>query len=142
MNATITQTHTRKPYKPGHSIVYVDCSITDLVDKEFYSKHKLWELNFKCETWSSVKRMASKYTAEALKTLFPTDTIKYSAKAGCSCGCSPGYRITHSGSSFASHDHWVDVTHDEDVLNKVREELVCFERKLEQEIFEHTEKTV
>ena len=138
MTATITQSWNRTPYKHGRSVVYVDCSITELVDKEFYTKHKIWDLNFKCKTWSAVKRLASKYATVALQPLFPNDAIKYSDKAGCSCGCSPGYHITHNGSS-SSKDIWVSITHDEDTLNKVRNELVVFEDKLQREIFAHKE---
>lgn len=142
MNATITSSQLRSPYKYGSSIVYVDCTITTLIDKEFFVKHKIYNLEFKCNTWNAVKKFATNYTTRALQSLFPNDTIKFSAKAGCSCGCSPGYRVTHSNPILTGRDIWVDVNYDDSILNEVRVELARFENKLEKEIFEHKEKVI
>lgn len=138
MNAVITKEHKRDRTTLESSIVYVKCPITNIVDEEFFLKHKIFNLNFKCNTWNAVKRYVNKLTITALQPLFPDDTLKFSAKAGCQCGCSPGYKLTHSKVRVGK-DIWATVTYNDDILNQVRDELAHFETKLQKEIAEHNE---
>ena len=94
--------------RPGRSIVYVN-SVLDKAADEFGTKYDVWNLPFKSKTWSSVCRVINKATAELLRQLFPDAvSIKFSAKAGCSCGCSPGY-IVKKNDYVVGSNHWVDI---------------------------------
>ena len=134
MNATITNKQNRDRMSFGNSVVYVESALNTLVDKEFFNKHKIYNLEFKCNTWNAVKRHVNNYTIVALTSLFPNDTFKFSQKAGCKCGCSPGFRLTHSNASTVGQDIWVDVTYNDDILNRLCDDLAHFEIKLQKEI--------
>lgn len=98
MKATITQTRSiSNPArnKSGRSIVYVESPLNDVAD-QFASEHGIYGLPFKCKTWSKVCRQVNKAHVVELKKLFPEALeIRFSAKAGCSCGCSPGFIMKH-----------------------------------------------
>ncbi|NCX79853.1 MAG: hypothetical protein EBW96_08135, partial [Actinobacteria bacterium] len=73
--------------EPGRSIVYVNSPL-DQVAEDFGNQYGVWQLPFKSRTWSSINNEVSKITAEVLKELFAgAVSIKFSQKAGCSCGC-------------------------------------------------------
>lgn len=111
MKATLTKTapvQNSRRQKPGRSIVYIESPFDTIAD-EFASEHKVWNLPFKSKTWSAVCREATKINAKALKELFPEAvSIKFSAKAGCTCGCSQGY-IVKTNSTLPGQNHWVTV---------------------------------
>lgn len=111
MKATITQT--RKPHRSdrrsaGRSIIYVESPLDNVADR-WFEGNKIRELSFKCKTWSKVSRMTTKPTAVALKELFPEAlSITFSSKAGCKCGCSPGYIMKHPANQYGNN-FWVKV---------------------------------
>jgi hypothetical protein len=107
MKATITQSHPRNS-KPGHSVVYIESPL-DQVANKFASKHGVYNLPFKCKTWSKICKEVSKTTSQTLKQLFEEAlSIKFSSKAGCSCGCSPGYILKHEPNQYG-RDFWVSL---------------------------------
>ena len=79
--------------------VSVDGPMNDLIDKEFFSKHEIYNLDFKCSAWSRVTGAATKAIVAALKPVLAAHVglkpenldLHFSRYAGCSCGCSPGY---------------------------------------------------
>ena len=66
---------------------------------KFYFDHNIYDLNFKSNAWNAVIRATTKLTAKKIlahfKTLGVEDgqivSLQFSHKAGCSCGCSPGF---------------------------------------------------
>jgi hypothetical protein len=107
MKAIITQSNPRNN-KIGNSIVYVESQLDAVVDA-WYNKHEVYNLSFKCKTWGKVKTLATKEHTKALKELFPdAHSIKFSSKAGCRCGCSPGYIIKHEPNTYG-RNFWVDM---------------------------------
>ena len=141
MKATLTKTtpvQNSRRAKPGRSLVYVNSPFDDIVD-EFGSRNKIWNLDFKSKTWSAVCREATKYNIKALKTIFPEAvSIKFSAKAGCSCGCSPGY-IVQTNSTSLGTNNWVTIEATRTILDMFRASIFSTRREFElrEEIEKH-----
>jgi hypothetical protein len=111
MRATITQTretgHALRN-KSGRSIVYVESNLNDIADK-FAMANGIYELPFKSKTWNKVCRQVNKTLSTELKKLFPEAlNITFSAKAGCKCGCSPGYIMKHEPNQRGKN-FWVTI---------------------------------
>lgn len=130
MKATLTKTcsiRDSRRAKPGRSIVYVSSPLDDVADA-FAKEYGVWQLPFKSRTWSSVCSEVSKITADVLKEIFAgAVSIKFSQKAGCSCGCSPGYIVKYN-SHREGLNHWVDIEASEDELKELRASLFSLRR--------------
>jgi len=113
--------------------VSVDGPMNDLIDKEFFSKYKIWELDFKCAAWGRVSGAATKAIVAALKPVLAAHVslkpenldLHFSRYAGCSCGCSPGYVGKIIGApGYAGNLRrsrvFMEVAATEEELNKVR----------------------
>jgi hypothetical protein len=128
MAATITQINRpdRDDYRKAATrfTVYTDGVGRDLADKEYFRKHDIGSLNFKCASWSRVVGFAAaieaRHAAAAIEEAFGVRVaLKFSRTAGCSCGCSPGFvgtildsdpfAFTHGGSPLSRASIWVDV---------------------------------
>ena len=123
-------------YLPDACIVYANSNATKVVD-DFFHDNKIYALDFKCRTWTKVGNEGTKLTIDALRDIFGPDVnIKWSRTAGCSCGCSPGYKVKNlkMGSEYRNHDVWVDVEVDTTELVK---RLPAYKVKLEAEIAKH-----
>ena len=131
MKANIT--YTRKSSRVKGSVIYVESSITKAAD-EFAGKHGIYTLRFKSAVWTKICRMANKLNAQALNDLFPEAlTIKFSHKAGCSCGCSPGFRLKCKDDLHQGKDFWVDLEATEDEVAAFKAQLSPLVEKLEEE---------
>ena len=104
MNATITTT--RRTTKHSHrSVIYIESPLNDIAD-EFATKHGVFGLSFKSKTWSKVCRATNKRHVEVLRKVFPDAiNIQFSNTAGCACGCSPGFIMTHAPA--LKSNYWV-----------------------------------
>lgn len=133
MKATLTKTtpvQNSRRAKAGRSLVYVNSPFDDIVD-EFGSRNKIWNLDFKSKTWSAVCREATKYNIKALKTIFPEAvSIKFSQKAGCSCGCSPGY-IVKTNSTQLGTNNWANIEAPQAVKDMFRLSIFSARRAME-----------
>ena len=119
--------------------VYVESNVTTLIDK-FFSDHKIYSLGFKCKTWNRMVSMAQKIEVAAMKEFFGADDgldIKYSHKTGCSCGCSPGFKVRKAFSpavaDYKNCDVWLNLKLDTTEIKKM---LPLFEAKLKVELLE------
>jgi len=111
MKAVITQTNTTKcsDRLQSRSIIYIGKSPLDNVVDKWFTDNEIIDLSFKCKTWSNVARLATKATSPLLKQLFPEAlSITFSRKAGCKCGCSPGYIMKHEPNQYG-RNFWVDI---------------------------------
>ena len=132
MKATLTKTApvSDRRAKAGRNLVYIKSPFDDIAD-EFASQHGIWNLPFKCKTWSKICREATKLNIQAFKHLFPDATsIKFSAKAGCSCSCSPGY-IVKTDSYLKGTNNWLTVEASQVVLDMFRASIFSARRKFE-----------
>jgi len=129
----------RRPYSErtihnGFNI-FVDSNATALVD-EFFNKHEIWKLDFKCSTWTRMKNAATKINVAAMHEFFGSDVeINFSHKAGCSCGCSPGYRARKAFGQayhkYINQDIWAEVKAD---LSELKAKMPKFEEMLKKEL--------
>jgi hypothetical protein len=146
MKATLTKTapvQNSRRQKPGRNIVYIESPFDTIAD-EFASKHNVWNLPFKSKTWSKICSEATKINAKALKEIFPEAvSIKFSAKAGCACGCSQGY-IVKTNSTLLGQNHWVTIEASQVEQDVFRAGILSLRRAvdLQEEIAEHELVTV
>jgi hypothetical protein len=120
--------------------VYADSNLSEVID-EFFNSKKIYSLPFKCRTWTKLKNFVNKVEEVSLKkslSLEDSAVVKYSHKAGCSCGCSPGFRVRKTRTAlneFRNHDVWVKLEYD---LAPIKSVLPAFESMLAKEIDAHT----
>ena len=112
-------------------------SVEQLAD-DWFSKCKIWMLDYKCKTWASVVRKSNSVLYSTLREKFDATKVRYSRNAGCSCGCSPGFIVEeakHEGRRF-TYAH-CDITSSEEEANSFKEFLVKATVKLRAEMAEH-----
>ena len=119
--------------------VYADSNLSETID-EFFNTNKIYSLSFKCRTWTKLKNFVSKIEETSLKESLSLEdfaVVKYSHKAGCSCGCSPGFRVRKTLKTlneFRNHDVYVKLDYD---LAAIKAALPVFESMLAEEIVAH-----
>lgn len=118
--------------------MFVKSNLSDVIDA-FFNDNKIYSLRFKCKTWTKLKNFVSKIESKHIHSVLELDetaTVKYSHKAGCSCGCSPGFRIRNASSrkDYMNHDVWSTISFDTSEFEKV---LPKFKEMLETEIKSH-----
>jgi hypothetical protein len=107
----------RERSTPLGCIVSVDSAATNKAT-EWFNKHEVWGIDWKCKTWSRLQGAGTKLTIASLREIFGPDAdIKFSMYAGCSmCPCSPGYRVKNlTGDLVKKYGNqylWVKVTED------------------------------
>lgn len=100
--AIITHTHQSVyDYQQARRRGYVAIEIkaTDLVERDNEWRSVMWKED---ETaGAKLRRALIRDVVKLLKELYPDSKIAFSQKAGCSCGCSPGYYVkTQAGNSL------------------------------------------
>ena len=121
MQATISSSRNSNK---RHSVIYLDSPLNDVADK-FATQHGIYEAPFKSKTWSKVSRLANKHHITSLKELFPeSDEIRFSAKAGCRCGCSPGFIMKHKHPNQFGRVFWVNLEVSEAELTAFKNKFV------------------
>lgn len=111
---------------------FVSSNTSKAIDP-FFEKHKIYGLNFKCATWSSLRNRAAKLDIAELQTVFgPKAQIRWSRTAGCSCGCSPGYVITGDiPSEYRNMNVFADIKTD---VSTLKSEMPKYETRLAKEL--------
>lgn len=123
---TIKTTDTRRAtYSGNKTIVYVDSNLLDTVDKDIFDKY-VSNLRVKSRAWPALIRKVTAAIAPAIKEHLNGDyKVTYSRKAGCKCGCSPGFIVTRHGSYtqpiLVYKEMFVDVVHTEEEIESFRE---------------------
>ena len=81
----------------------------------------IYSLPYKSKTWSALCREVSKITSKLLRDqiFVGATSVTFSAKAGCTCGCSPGY-IVKKDDYALGQNHWVDIELTEEELSAFR----------------------
>lgn len=146
MTATVTS-NKRRVYPDR--IIYGGCNVfikspaNKIIDDWFMSKG-VYGFDFKCKTWAKLKTIASKLNIEAIRTVFGNECdIVYSASAGCSCGCSPGYKVRNLSheqmNEYCNRDVWMDLNVD---TSKLERDMPIFDLMLEKEVARNDELAV
>lgn len=100
MPSEITTVRKRKPYgreaiKNGFCL-FIDgkSDALDIGDSLFH-EHKIWSIRQKVKTYRRIQTQCTKELIADLRTIpgFENLDIRWSRTAGCSCGCSPGFRV-------------------------------------------------
>jgi hypothetical protein len=109
----------------SHAKVYVSRkgeNGADLID-EWFNDNTVRELVVKSTAWAFLRRIVNGIESGAIaKALeIPAENVRFSQKAGCSCGCSPGFIA--KGSKFTSQNVWADIEYSESDLDEIREAL-------------------
>jgi hypothetical protein len=99
---------------PSRAVVYVESNVVKLVD-ELFNKHEVYSLPSKSRAWSTLGNKATRQVSAELKDFFKAKEVKFSRKAGCSCGCSPGYIVMDSPDLYRK-EAWVNITSDDTVV--------------------------
>lgn len=92
--AIITKTHVsaydyNEMRRRGH--VSIEIKATELAQRDDEWRSVMWSEN---ETKGETLRKALlKDVIKLLKELYPDSKVTFSQKAGCRCGCSPGYYV-------------------------------------------------
>lgn len=108
----------------GRSIVYIESPFDKVADR-WFTANRVMNLSFKCKTWNKISRMATKAALSSLKELFPEALkITFSAKAGCRCGCSPGYIMKHQPNQYG-RTFWVDIEASESEIESFAISINC-----------------
>jgi hypothetical protein len=74
---------------------FIDSTLVDC-STEVYHENELYNVEWKSKAWSKLSSWATRLTAKALREkleLSNNVSVTFSAYAGCSCPCSPGYII-------------------------------------------------
>jgi hypothetical protein len=118
------KTDTTKPNNKYSPLKFVVCTsedkTADILD-QWFSDQKISELNFRCKAWNSLVASANKISAPAIAAHLIQECVTlglqkpeglkltYSRKAGCRCGCSPGYvgSLTSPHPTLSGKDVWV-----------------------------------
>lgn len=107
----------REKRTPLGCTVSVKSNATDKAS-EWFNRHDVGGIRWKCKTWGRVSGAGNKLTIKALREIFGADAdIKFSMYAGCSmCPCSPGYRVRNlTGDLVKEYGNkalWVEVSED------------------------------
>lgn len=120
--------------------VFVSSNATDLAD-EWFTRNKVWSLDFKCKTWGKVCRLLHKINKVAISDLLECNKkdIVYSVNCGCSsCPCSPGYNVYNTNKN--NKGVWVNIEASADELDPLMEYLKLADLELQVEIAENNNK--
>jgi hypothetical protein len=124
----------RERYTDG-ARVFADSNTSKVVN-EFFNKNEIFNLAWKCKTWSSLRNKATKLDIAELKTVFgPYAVIRWSRTAGCSCGCSPGFVVSGEiDRKYMNANVYVNIAVQPAAIAKLKTEMPKFQQRLNEEI--------
>lgn len=123
-------------------VVYTAGAARDVADREYFTKHSIGDLKFKCASWSRVGSFAAKIEGAAAKAAVEAKfgvvvELKFSRTAGCSCGCSPGFVgkiVSGIAPELSRADVWVKETISEAEVKAVADFAAKWAARLPEEI--------
>ena len=112
--AIVTQTRFDQKVRPGKCKVYVNSdNPVDKMLEAWFDKNKIYQLTFKSRAWMWLSNQRHKLFAQLIGEALGCGwaNVKFSHKAGCSCGCSPGFNVSLPQQALlhARSDVWVDI---------------------------------
>jgi hypothetical protein len=109
-------------------IVYINSNLLSVLDNELFFPYVI-DLKVKSKAWKSIKNKALGMIGNAIKNqMHESYTVKYNEKAGCNCGCSPGFVVKRDvkvsykdlSPSLDFTEMWIDADFSEDEMNDFR----------------------
>ena len=134
-------------YRARKAVVYVEKTAIDELLGKWFMEHNIYSFKWKCNTWTWLSKKRNTVISERINKLLKVDQnckVVWSAYAGCSCSCSPGFLIKRGGrnerriliDNQAYSSIWVDINTD-DVINSFKNYITVAEKKLAKEKLKH-----
>jgi len=91
--------------------VYVNDTPLHKIADAWFDDNDIWNLKVKSKAWNMITRSLNKTVGMKLANHFkvPVENCVWSRTTGCSCGCSPGYKIKGVRLELVRRDAWADV---------------------------------
>jgi len=103
----------RTDYEYRKARAYVSSNLIGIAD-DWYMEKELYKRKFKSKAWKGVSRLVNKkVNAAIVEHVEGVTGSSFSSKAGCACGCSPGYIL--EGPTYRSFDLIIEFG-DEDLV--------------------------
>ncbi len=131
-------------YKDRKAVIYVESNSIDELINKWFDEHEIHNLTFKSKAWSYINKKRNAFIAERIHKLLNLDPhykIVFSHRAGCSCGCSPGFLIKQGGRNCRwvcidgeqlSHV-WVKLDTD-NLISAIESHIIIANKKLSKEL--------
>lgn len=95
----------RFDWKDRKVVVYSERNKLSELLGAWFVTHKVNDMTFRCATWTWLKKQVSDIEAAKITSLLGLDNDVhpvFSHKAGCNCGCSPGFVLKTNGRNIHS----------------------------------------
>lgn len=99
--------------------VYVDNTRLHKVADDWFDRNNVRAIQVKSKAWASIVRRLNKIVGAELAKHFGVSAsdCRWDRRCGCSCGCSPGFRIRNVY-GMLRHNAWAKVTIDDSVVKE------------------------
>ena len=129
-----------RPASPRKVRVYRDSPASVLAD-EWFHRNQIYSLDFKCKAWGLITRAANKLDGAAISSAFkqPVETTRFDHKCGCSCGCSPGFRVNFEQPIDVDQrgEYWMKLEFSDAELQPLRDAIDKADKVLAEELAQH-----
>ena len=119
MKVKVNSTHHDMERRSSHLIVYLeDNSLTKLADK-WFTENNIVQMKCKSKAWAAIGKLLHGMISMAIHIKIDGgESCTFSHRAGCRCGCSPGYVIKNPPDTFRFCNSSVEIseTEGEEVL--------------------------
>lgn len=120
------------PLPSSKVVVYVENSAIMDIANQWFDCNEVYSMPLS-NTWNQVRRILNKLHTQAIGELLPyAHSIRFSQKAGCFCGCSPGYIVKYSV-PITGKEYWVDIKTTKEEQDSFTAKLDKLVSKLEKE---------
>lgn len=111
MTVTINMNRLDYDRRSNKTIVYVEDTKLHKIADAWFTKNNLYSLRVRSKAWKMICRYISSKCGFHLASHFKLEQsrVKFNHKAGCSCGCSPGFVIKPAPEGLSSHNVWADI---------------------------------
>lgn len=110
IQTSIRRDHERR-YGCTELRVYVNDTALHKVADHWFSRNNLYQMNIKSKAWNKIVRHLNTIIESKLAQHYkiPKEHVKYSRTCGCSCGCSPGYKLKQVPEELQYKDAWTNI---------------------------------
>ena len=132
---SVTESSDRRDLKTR---AYGNSQLMDVIN-DWFNENELYAIRFKSKTWSRLFKQISKIEGVAIAKSLTELThcnvlgINFSRKAGCSCGCSPGYLVK----GLLGKSYWFEYETEAWAIEEVKAILPEYTKLLKEEIAAH-----
>jgi len=101
--------------------VYIEDNLLDGKINRWYDNQGIGKLKYKSKAWDFICRKRNRFMSKVIRKALslPDDVkIKFSHKAGCPCGCSPGFILSDKVNNGICQSYWINPTPSGEELNE------------------------